>query len=329
MARALRLYPRLLIVPGRHRIYGEMSDRVMARLRDVTPDFEQISVDEAFLNVTGLLETPELLARRLQKEIRDNLGLPSSIGIAANKLVAKIATEVGKKAGRGDSPPFGLTIVPAGEERAFLAALPMEMLWGVGPKTASKLSALGMRTIGDIAAWPEANLEEMFGEYGQELARRARGEDDRMVVTEHEAKSMSQETTFARDVRDDTLLERTVRQLATEVAGYLRRSNVAGATVRLKLRWPDFTTLTRQTTLHQRTDDEDEIADTALVLLRSVRRPSQAVRLIGVGVSGLGAPIRQLELWDTGGEKSRRLAAAIDDLREKYGDTVIRRGEDG
>lgn len=328
MARALRLYPKLLIVSGRHHIYGEMSDRVMDRLRDVTPDFEQISIDEAFLNITGLREPPELLARRLQKEIRDDLGLPSSIGIAAIKLVAKIATEVGKKAGRGDRPPFGLTIVPAGEERAFLAALPMEMLWGVGPKTAARLSMLGMRTIGDIAGWPEANLEEVFGEYGRELARRARGEDDRMVVTEHEAKSMSQETTFARDVRDDRLLERTLRQLATEVAGYLRRSNMAGATIRLKLRWPDFTTLTRQTTLHQRTDDEDEITETALVLLRSVRRPSQAVRLIGVGVSGLGAPIRQLELWDTGGEKSRRLAAAIDGLREKYGDTVIRRGED-
>ena len=188
MARAVRLLPGLKIVSGRHGEYGEMSERVMERLRDIGPGFEQISIDEAFLDITGLRERPERLARRLQSDIREGLGLPSSIGIASNKLVAKIATEVGKKAGRGDRPPFGLTIVPAGEESAFLAPLPMEMLWGVGPKTGTKLAALGMRTIGDIAAWPETSLTEMFGEYGRELARRARGEDDRMVVTEHEGK---------------------------------------------------------------------------------------------------------------------------------------------
>jgi DNA polymerase-4 len=203
----------------------------------------------------------------------------------------------------------------------------MQMLWGVGPKTGRRLITLGIRTIGDIADWPEASLVDMFGEYGRELARRARGEDDRMVVTEHEAKSMSQETTFAHDVRDDKALERTVRQLASEVAGYLRKSDLAGSTIRLKLRWPDFTTLTRQTTLPQRTEDEVEIARTALLLLSSVRKPGQAVRLIGVGVSGLGYPIRQLELWDPGPERSRRLTAAIDVLREKYGDQVIHRAE--
>ena len=139
---------------------------------------------------------------------------------------------------------------------------------------------------------------------------------------------MSQETTFARDVRDDKALERTLRQLAGEVAGYLRKSNIAGSTIRLKLRWPDFTTLTRQTTLSQRTDDEVEIAETALELLKSARKPGQAVRLIGVGVSRLGYPIRQLELWDSGRERHRRLTAALDDLRKKYGDQVIHRGED-
>lgn len=327
-AQAIRLHRGLKVVPGRHGVYGEMSDQVMERLRAITPGFEQISIDEAFLDITGLRESPVGLGRRLQASIRDELGLPSSIGIASNKLVAKIATEVGKKAGRGDQPPFGLIMVPLGEERGFLAPLPMEILWGVGPKTARKLAALGMRTIGDIAGWPESGLVAMFGEYGAELARRARGEDDRMVVTEHEAKSMSQETTFARDVRDDHALERTVRQLASDVAGYLRGSHLAGSTIRLKLRWPDFTTLTRQTTLTQRTDDDRDIAETALRLLRSVRKPGQAVRLIGVGVSGLGYPMRQLELWDEGKEKTRRLTAALDLLRDKYGDRVIRRGED-
>lgn len=328
MGQAVRLHPQLLVVSGRHGAYGEMSDQVMERLRNVSPGFEQISIDEAFLDITGMREPPEVLARRLQREIRDELGLPSSIGIASNKLVAKIATEVGKKSGRGDRAPFGLTIVPRGEERGFLAPLPMEMLWGVGPKTAKKLASLGIRTIGDIAGWPESSLVAAFGDYGRELCRRARGEDDRMVVTEHEAKSMSQETTFATDVRDDHELEKTLRRLAGEVARYLRRANLAGATVRLKLRWPDFTTLTRQTTLAHRTDDEVEIAETAVTLLRSVRRAGQAVRLIGVGVSGLGFPVRQLELWDVGAERNRRLAGALDGLREKYGDQVIHRGED-
>lgn len=328
MARAIRLHPPLQIVSGRHETYGEMSEKVMQRLRNVTPGFEQISIDEAFLDITGVREPPEILARRLQFEIRDILGLPSSIGIASNKLVAKIATEVGKKAGTGDRPPFALTIVPLGEERSFLAPLPMEMLWGVGPKTATKLASLGIRTIGDIAGWPDSSLIAAFGEYGRELCRRARGEDDRMVVTEREAKSISQETTFVRDVRDDKELEQTLRRLSGDVAGSLRHSNLAGITVRLKLRWPDFTTLTRQTTLDQRTDDEAEIAATALKLLKTVRRSGQAVRLIGVGVSGLGYPVRQLEFWDTGTERNRRLAAAIDALRGKYGDQVIHRGED-
>jgi len=329
MARALRLHPRLQVISGRHGIYGEYSEKVMERLRNVTPGFEQISIDEAFLDITGLREAPALLGRRLQSEIQEELELPSSVGIAANKLVAKIATEVGKKAGSRDRPPYGFTIVPHGEERGFLAPLPMEMLWGVGPKTSNRLTALGIRTIGDIARWPEASLVDAFGDYGRELARRARGEDDRMVVTERAAKSISQETTFVRDIRDDHELERTLRHLAAEVAGYLRRDHLAGGTVRLKLRWPDFTTLTRQVTLPQRTDDETDIAGTALKLLRSVRKPGQAVRLIGVGVSGLGFPVRQLELWNKSGERTRALTTAIDTLRDRYGDQVIHRGDGG
>jgi DNA polymerase-4 len=200
------------------------------------------------------------------------------------------------------------------------------MLWGVGPKTETRLAELGIRTIGDIAGWPESSLVQRFGQYGKELARRARGQDERMVVAQHEAKSISQERTFARDVHDDRELERKLRQLATEVAAYLRRDDLAGATIRVKVRWPDFRTLTRQTTLPQRTDDEREIADAAVDLLRSVRKTGQAVRLIGVAVAGLGNPVRQLELWDAGAERARRLTAAIDTLRDKFGKHVVHRG---
>jgi DNA polymerase-4 len=329
MSRALRLCPGLIVISGRHRLYSEVSKQVMERLGNLTPLLEQISIDEAFLDITELRDPPERVARGVQAGIRDNLGLPSSVGIASNKLVAKIATEVGKKAARKGEPPFALTIVPPGEEAAFLAPLPADMLWGVGPKTAARLAELSIHTIGDIAHWPEEDLVRRFGENGRDLSRHARGIDERPIVTEHETKSISQEITFSRDVRDDKQLERTLRDLSAQVAKQLRQNDLAGKTVKLKLRWPDFTTLTRQDTLPQLSDQEAEIASTAAALLRSVRRSGQAVRLIGVGVSGLGPPVRQLSLWDDGGEKSRKLQEAVDALQEKYGAEVIHKGKVG
>ncbi len=272
MARAIRLCPQLIIVSSRHRIYSEASKQVMVRLNTLTPLVEQISIDEAFLDISDMNKSPERLARGLQAGIRDELGLPCSIGIASNKLVAKIATEVGKKAAKGGSPPFALTVVPAGEEAAFLAPLPAEMLWGVGPKTSARLNDLGIHTIGDIAKWPEDEMIRLFGENGRELSRHAKGIDDRPIVTEHETKSISQEETFARDVRDDTSLEQTVREQAAEVARQLRKNNLAGTTIKLKLRWPDFTTLTRQITLSQPTDQGEELSKMALDLMRAVRK---------------------------------------------------------
>jgi DNA polymerase-4 len=326
MARALRLCPQLIIVSSRHRIYSEVSGQVMVRLKKLTPLVEQISIDEAFLDISEINESPEGLARRLQAGIRDELGLPCSIGIASNKLVAKIATEVGKKAAKGGAPPFALTVVPMGEEAAFLAPLPAEMLWGVGPKTLARLNELGIRTIGDIAKWPESEMIRLFGENGRDLARHAKAMDDRPIVTERETKSISQEETFVRDVRDDKSLEKTLREQAAEVARQLRKNNLAGTTIKLKIRWPDFTTLTRQTTLSQSTDQDEEISKAALNLMRAVRKSGQAVRLIGVGVSGLGEPIRQLSLWDAGSEKSRRLQEAVDELQKRYGKGVIDKG---
>jgi DNA polymerase-4 len=326
MSRALRICPNLIVVAGHHRVYGEVSEKVMAKLRDLTPLVEQISIDEAFLDLSDVRDPIKRLARDLQARIRDDLGLPCSIGIATNKLVAKIATEVGKKAAKKGMPPFALTVVPAGEEAAFLAPLPADMLWGVGPKTMARLNEIGIHTIGDIANYPERELIARFGENGRDLWRHARGLDDRPIVTEHETKSISQEVTFVRDVSSDRELDKTIREQAASVAKQLRQNDLAGKTVKLKLRWPDFTTISRQTTLAQATDLEEEIASTAAALLKSVRRSGQAVRLIGVGVSGLGAPIRQLSLWDDGGEKSRRLQDAVDALQEKYGSTVIHKG---
>jgi DNA polymerase-4 len=327
MSQALRVCPGLIVVSGNHHLYSEASKQVMERLHAVTSLIEQISIDEAFLDITDLSDTPERIARRLQACIRDELDLPSSIGIAPNKLVAKIANEVGKKSAVKGKPPFALTIVPLGKEAEFLAPLPADMLWGVGPKTSARLNELGIHTIGDIARWPEAELIRLFGESGREMAKHARGRDERPVVTEREIKSISQEVTFSRDVRDDKSIEKTLTDLSAQVGRRLRKKDLAGTTVKLKIRWPDFTTLTRQITLPSTTNQDNEIAQTALGLLKKIRKSGQAVRLIGVGVSGLGQPIRQLELWEAGSEKERKLQEVLDELREKYGNKAIKRGK--
>ncbi len=334
MSQALRICPGLIIVSGHHRVYGEVSRQVMQRLHDLTARVEQISIDEAFLDISDILDEPARVARGLQARIRDELHLPCSIGIASNKLVAKIATEVGKalalkriKAQGLAEPPNAVTVVPSGEEAAFLNPMPADMLWGVGPKTSKRLAELGIHTIGDIAKWPESEMIHLFGENGRDLSRHAKGIDNRPVVTERETKSISQENTFSRDVRDDRVLEKTVREQSAEVARQLRKNELAGSTVKLKIRWPDFTTLTRQITLNHRTDQENEIAEAALKLMKSVRKSNQYVRLIGVGVSGLGAPIRQLGLWDDDNERSRKLQEAVDALQEKFGRDVIHKGE--
>ena len=328
MSRALQLCRNLIIVPGRHKLYGEYSEKVMNKLRDLTPLVEQISIDEAFLDISDIGAPPARIALDLQAAIKNELHLPSSIGIASNKLLAKIATEVGKKSNKkSNEPPYGFTIVPTGEEARFIAPLPADMLWGVGPKTSARLTELGIHTIGDIARWPEDEMSRLFGENGRELWRHAQGIDNRPIVTEYETKSISQETTFNVDVRNDKALEKTIREQSKEVARQLRKNDLAGKTIKLKIRWPDFTTITRQVTLPTSTDNDDEIIKAVLKLLNTVRRPNQAVRLIGVGVSGLGAPMRQLSLWDAGNEKSRKLQEVVDQLQEKYGRNVIHKGD--
>lgn len=334
MSRAIRLSPGLIIVSSRHSHYSEVSRQVMAILREQTALVEQISIDEAFLDISDIRDEPERFGRGLQARIRDELHLPCSIGLASNKLLAKLATEVGKalalqriKAQGLAEPPNAVTVVGFGEEAAFLNPLPVDMLWGVGPKTSARLTELGIRTIGDLAKWPEVELIRLFGENGRDLARHSKGIDDRPVVTEHETKSISQEITFSKDVRDDLALSKTIREMSAEVGMQLRKNNLAGKTIKLKIRWPDFTTLTRQITLNDPTDQDEVIAKTALEMLNVVRKSNQAVRLIGVGISGLGQPIRQLGLWDIDHEKTRRLQQAMDALNEKYGRDVIRKGE--
>src|SRR5262245_5614552 len=332
MARAVRLCPDLIVVSPNFSAYRAASQQVMERLHTLTPLVEQISIDEAFLDVTALGELGDILAARLQATIREDLALSCSLGVAANKLVAKIATDVGKGAVRSGKMPQAICVVPPGDEAAFLAPLPATALWGVGPKTAEKLAALGMRTIGAIVAWPATDLIRRFGQLGEDLARHARGIDDRPIVMERAAKSISQETTFARDVSDQATLERTLHEQASEIARNLYRKDLMGTTVKLKIRWPDFATPTRQLTLREPTNEADEIANAALRLFRQIWPRGQAVRLIGVGVSGLGAPPRQLSLWDapTPEEQARheRVRAALAAIHSRFGAGALRRASE-
>ena len=325
-SQALRLCPELLVISHRHGEYGKMSEKVMEQLGELSPLVEQISIDEAFVDISDLREDPMTIARRLQGRINDELGLPCSIGIAPNKMLAKIATEVGKKSSQKGTPPNAVTIIPIGGEADFLKPLPVSMIWGVGPKTAQRLAGFGIKTIGDLASRPTENLVRWLGENGRDLSRHAHGVDDSPLVSEHEAKSVSQETTFIEDESDDKTLAATLRDLSSQVGHRLRQADIAGITVKIKLRWPDFTTLTRQVTLAQPTDQDDEIYTNALSLLNKVRSHGKPVRLIGVGVSGLGAPLRQMELWGADTEKSRKLQAALDILNTKFGKKVIKRG---
>ncbi|MEJ2708067.1 MAG: DNA polymerase IV [Anaerolineales bacterium] len=326
MARALKLCPDLTIVSSRHGVYSKVSRQVMQHLHNLATVVEQISIDEAFLDVSDLPESGEALARRLQATIHKECNLPCSLGVATNKLMAKIANDVGKASYRGEGPPNAITVVPPGQEAAFLAPLPVDTLWGVGPKTAERLHELGIYTIGDLAGWSVDDLTRRFGKHGYDLARRAQGIDDRPLETEHETKSISQETTFSKDVRSGAVLRRTLLQQSESVGRRLRSAGLAGTTVKIKLRWPDFTTLTRQVTLDQPSNQDGEIFEAAITLLEENWRSGQAVRLIGVGVSGLGSPVRQLSLWDDSAEKGRRLQSALDELRERFGKDVLQRG---
>ena len=339
MAIAVKLCPELRIVRGEHVTYGRVSKQVMERLHRITPLVEQISIDEAFLDVSDRPESAVDLAQGLQTTIRDELLLPCSLGVSTNKLVAKIANNVGKAAASGDGPPNAIQVVPPGQEAEFLAPLPCEELWGVGPKTAQRLHELGIQTVGDIARWPDAELARLFGKHGADLAVRARGIDERPVVTHRDPKSVSQETTFTRDVSDGVKLRQTLRRLSEGVARRLKRKQTAGATVKLKLRWSDFTTPSRQMTLPKPTNDADEIYRAALMLFERLWVGQEPVRLLGVGVSGLGEQPYQPQLWDLETdeyrsaeqriEKQERLRDVVESLSERYGEGAVRRGDSG
>lgn len=322
---ALHLCPNLILISSNFADYHSKSEQVMAIVRQLSGLVEQVSVDEAFVDVSDLPEPLEEIARDLQERVKKETGLPCSIGGASCKLVAKIATDTGKSRSKAMDYPRSILCVPSGGEREFLAPLPAKSMWGVGPKMEASLAAMGLRTIGDIANAGVDLLERRFGKYGADLHRHAMGIDNRPVTLEYEAKSVSQEVTFSKDTADLVYLRGVLRDLSAKVGYRMRCDGVCARVIRIKLRWSDFTTHTRQVALSAPTDQDSVIYSTAESLLMKLWQAGRPVRLIGVGGANLLNQVHQLSLFDQQTDKERRLLEALDDLREKFGKGAVQR----
>jgi len=318
---ASRLCPEAIFIEGSFAKYRRASRGFMAILADFSPYLEPVGIDEAYLDVTGfqsLHGSMHRMARKIKQRVKDELGLQASIGIASGKVVAKVASDFSK--------PDGLLEVAAGKERSFLAPLPVAQLPGVGKKTERALKGLGITTIGKLADKPLATLKSRFGIYGEMLHRYARGIDEREIAPPAEAKSMSRETTFAADTADRSFLTATLRYLSERVGSELRERGRQAGRVTLKLRYADFTTITRSRTLTRSADTDQAIFGTGVdLLLKALVQEKQPVRLIGIGVSHLSEG-KQLGLLDSTEQRLERLNKAIDRIRSKYGFTAIQTG---
>ncbi len=312
------LCPEAIFVPVNGRKYAEASRQVMDILRRFTPAIEPLSIDEAFLDLTGtegLFGTGEEVGRKIKKAIHDEVQLTASVGVAANRLVAKIASDLRK--------PDGLVVVPAGEEREFLAPLAIERLWGVGARTRLALADYEIKTIGDLANLPMDVLERRFGSQGSVLSARARGVGDTDVGGEMAAKSISHEHTFDTDSDDWAVLKRTLLALSEGVGSRLRSSGVLCSTISVKIRDSEFVTITRQRTLDDPTNSTDVIWRAAVALTKREVK-GMRVRLLGVAATGL-AEQRQMPMFQEEDDRHRRAVEAADALRKRYGPKSIRR----
>jgi DNA polymerase IV len=293
MSRALRLCPAAVRISPRFDRYGEMSRQVMSLFRSVTPLVEPLSLDEAFLDVTGRHREhggAKGLAEHLKREIKRQTGLTVSIGVGTNKTVAKIASDKEK--------PDGLVVVPPGSEAQFLAPLPVRTLWGIGPKSEEALIAAGFHTLGDVAAAPPGHFEALFGARGRDLWEMASGLDDRPVIIEHERKSVGAENTFPHDLPDGPELREELAQIAAHVAERLHNSGALARCIAIKLRYHNFHTITRQCSRSEPTDDAGEIASAADQLLDNIVKDGDKFRLLGIHASKLsgGTPEGQLPM---------------------------------
>ncbi|HJP71926.1 MAG TPA: DNA polymerase IV [Candidatus Limnocylindria bacterium] len=313
-----RRCPHGVFLPGRPDRYRELSQQVMAVFASYTPLVEPISLDEAFLDVSASIAAfgdGATIGRRIKERVHDEIGLVVSVGVATNKLCAKVASDLRK--------PDALVIVPPGEEAAFLAPLPIRRLWGVGPQAQAALADYGVTTIGQLAAMPPGTLQRRFGRHGDDLAARARGIDPSSVASGQTPKSIGHEHTFNHDTIDVRKLEATLLDVAESVASRLRRHDLAAGSVQLKLRYEGFETLTRQAPLPRQTRESEPLYEAAVALLRRTLIEGRGVRLIGLTAINL-TESQQLTLFDASA-RADRLTNSIDAVRERFGDRAITR----
>jgi nucleotidyltransferase/DNA polymerase involved in DNA repair len=316
-----RLCPDAVWLPGRMTLYVGVSRSIREILRAASPLVEPLSIDEAFLDVTGI--APDLaggasIARRLKEEIRAKEGLSCSVGVAPNKFLAKLASDLEK--------PDGLVVFPLEEVERRLWPMPVGRLWGVGPKSRERLERGGLRTVGDLARCPAKALAALLGSAAAQLQALAHGRDDRAVEPSRESKSISEERTYGEDLTDPVEIDRALLERAEGVARDLRREGLVGRTVHLKVRAGDFTTWTRAKTLPRPTDLAEPIVEAARGLFATrIALAGKGVRLLGVGMSGLEpARFRERPLFPEAGEdRGRRLATAEDAVRERLGERSL------
>ena len=325
--RARRLCPHAVFLPGDHAHYAEVSERVMAILRDVTPLVEPLSLDEAFLDVRGavrLLGQVEDIAAQTRAEVLGREQLTCSVGVASSKSLAKLATERAKPRIGPSGPVYGTGVhtVAAGSELEFLQSHPVTALFGVGPATAKRLAGLGIESVGDLASLPESTVVGALGAaVGCQLHRLANGIDDRGVVVNRAARSIGHEETFARDLRTEAELTAQALRLADAVARRLQASRLQARTITVKLRFRNFKTITRSATLTNPLDSSRSIAQVARGLLEEID-PAPGVRLLGVSGSGLvELSSRQLSLDDD--HHRDRADRVVGKIRDRFGESAI------
>ena len=321
LGRALRLCPHAVVLPVDFTAYRSASRAVFALARQLTPQMEPVSLDEAYLDVTGSIRRmgpPDQMARDLRDRIKEECDLDASCGVATSKMVAKVASDLEK--------PRGMVVVPPGDEAAFLAPLPLRRLPGLGPASEKALSSLGLVTLGDLAVFPLTALRRRLGEHAAvSVSQRARGIDLSEVTVPERPKSISREETFSEDVSDRAELHRLLRACAADVGRQLRHGRWAARTATLKLRYSDFATYTRQLTWPTPQDGDVVLAQAGMKLFDAAWSGAP-VRLLGMGVSGV-IDAAQLDLFDAdGAPRDTRLDRTLDALRERFGNAAPKRG---